>query len=154
MAENAGFKYYAKVPWKKGEFVSNCGRKSKNTEDVLIFSKGEPRALRIDAKKDKAEPNVKHFMKGTAGMLPTVFDFSKPNKKDMIHQAEKPTELLETIINYITLEDEIILDQFAGSGVLGEACLKTNRKALLIEIAEEFINKIKIRLNMIPCLTN
>lgn len=154
MAENAGFKYYAKVPWKKGDFVSNCGRKSKNTEDVLIFSKGEPRALRIDAKKDKAEPNVKHFMKGTAGMLPTVFDFSKPNKKDMIHQAEKPTELLETIINYITLEDEIILDQFAGSGVLGEACLKTNRKALLIEIAEEFINKIKIRLNMIPCLTN
>lgn len=154
MAENAGFKYYAKVPWKKGDFVSNCGRKSKNTEDVLIFSKGEPRALRIDAKKDKAEPNVKHFMKGTAGMLPTVFDFSKPNKKDMIHQAEKPTELLEAIINYITLEDEIILDQFAGSGVLGEACLKTNRKALLIEIAEEFINKIKIRLNMIPCLTN
>lgn len=154
MAENAGFKYYAKVPWKKGDFVSNCGRKSKNTEDVLIFSKGEPRTLRIDAKKDKAEPNVKHFMKGTAGMLPTVFDFSKPNKKDMIHQAEKPTELLEAIISYITLEDEIILDQFAGSGALGEACLKTNRKALLIEIAEEFINKIKIRLNMIPCLTN
>lgn len=148
MAEKAGFKYYTKVAWKKGDFISNCGRKSKNTEDVMIFSKGEPRALRIDAKKDKAEPGVKHFMKGTAGMLPTCFDFAKTPKKDTIHQAEKPTDLLINIINYITLPEEVILDQFAGSGVLGEACVKTNRKAILIELAEEFVAKIKNRLNL------
>lgn len=150
MAAAAGFKYYAKVPWKKGDFVSNCGRKSKNTEDVMIFSKGEPRALRIDAKKDKAEPGVKHYMKGTAGMLPTAFDFAKPAKKDIIHQAEKPTELLEAIINYVTLDEEVILDQFAGSGVLGEACMKTHRKGILIELAEEFVDKIKTRLGLDP----
>ena len=148
MAEKAGFKYYAKVAWKKGDFISNCGRKSKNTEDVMIFSKGEPRALRIDAKKDKAEPGIKHFMKGTAGMLPTCFDYSKPSKKDMIHQAEKPVELLEAILDYITLPDEIVLDQFAGSGVLGEACIKKSRKAILIELAEEFVVKIKNRLQL------
>lgn len=148
MAEKAGFKYYAKVAWKKGDFVSNCGRKSKNTEDVLIFSKGDARTLRPDAKKDKAEPEIKHFMKGASGMLPTVFDYSKPNKKNMIHQAEKPVELLEAIIDYVTLENEIILDQFAGSGALGEACLNKNRKPLLIEIADEFVEKIIKRLNL------
>ncbi len=148
MAETAGFKYYAKVPWKKGDFISNCGRKSKNTEDVMIFSKGEPRALRVDAKKDKAEPGVKHFMKGCAGMLPTVFDYSKPSKKDMLHQAEKPVELLEAIIEYITLEDEVVLDQFAGSGVLGEACNNRNRSSILIELADEFVAKIKDRLKL------
>lgn len=150
MAEEAGFKYYAKVPWKKGDFVSNCGRKSKNTEDVLIFSKGEARALRVDAKKDKAEPNVKHFMKGCNGMLPTAFDFPKPNKKDMLHQAEKPTELIETILNFITLPNECVLDQFAGSGVTGEACLNTKRNCILIEKAHEFVLKIQKRLGMIP----
>lgn len=52
MAIKNGFKYFAKVPWKKGDFVANTGRKSKNTEDVMIFSKGEPRALKLDAKKN------------------------------------------------------------------------------------------------------
>lgn len=149
MAEAAGFKYYAKVPWKKGDFISNCGRKSKNTEDVMIFSKGEPRALRVDAKKDKADPSVKHFMKGCNGMLPTVFDFAKPAKKDMLHQAEKPVELLETILDYVTKEDEVVLDQFAGSGVLGEACIKKNRRAILIELADEFVEKIVNRLRLV-----
>ena len=149
MAEAAGFKYYAKVPWKKGDFISNCGRKSKNTEDVMIFSKGEPRALRVDAKKDKADPSVKHFMKGCNGMLPTAFDYAKPAKKDMLHQAEKPVELLEAILEYVTKEDEVVLDQFAGSGVLGEACIKKNRRAILIELADEFVAKIVNRLKLI-----
>lgn len=149
MAAAAGFKYYAKVAWKKGDFVSNCGRKSKNTEDVMIFSKGEPRALRVDAKKDKADPTVKHFMKGCNGMLPTAFDFAKPAKKDMLHQAEKPVELLESIIQYVTQEDEIILDQFAGSGVLGEAARNTGRRSILIELADEFVQKIVKRLKLV-----
>jgi len=148
MAEAAGFKYYAKVPWKKGDFISNCGRKSKNTEDVMIFSKGEPRSLRVDAKKDKADPSVKHFMKGCNGMLPTAFDYAKPAKKDMLHQAEKPVELLEAILDYVTKEDEVVLDQFAGSGVLGEACIKKNRRAILIELADEFVEKIVNRLKL------
>ena len=149
MAEAAGFKYYAKVPWKKGDFISNCGRKSKNTEDVMIFSKGEPRALRVDAKKDKADPSAKHFMKGCNGMLPTAFDYAKPAKKDMLHQAEKPVELLEAILDYVTKEDEVVLDQFAGSGVLGEACIKKNRRAILIELADEFVAKIVNRLKLV-----
>ena len=148
MAEAAGFKYYAKVPWKKGDFISNCGRKSKNTEDVMIFSKGEPRSLRVDAKKDKADPSIKHFMKGCNGMLPTAFDYAKPAKKDMLHQAEKPVELLEAILDYVTKEDEVVLDQFAGSGVLGEACIKKNRRAILIELADEFVEKIVNRLKL------
>lgn len=37
MAKDAGFKYYSKVQWTKGAFVSNTGRKSSNCEDVMIF---------------------------------------------------------------------------------------------------------------------
>ncbi len=50
MAQENGFKYFAKVAWKKGNFISNTGRKSKNIEDVMIFSNGEPRSLKLDAK--------------------------------------------------------------------------------------------------------
>lgn len=148
MAEKAGFKYYAAVPWKKGDFIANTGRKSKNTETVMIFSKGEARALRPDAKKDKADPSIKHYMKGAAGMLPTVFDYAKTSKKDTIHQAEKPVALIQAILEYITLPNEIVLDQFAGSGVTGEACLKSKRECILIELAHEFCEKIISRLKL------
>lgn len=147
MAERSGLQYYAKVAWKKGTFVANTGRKAKNTEDVMIFSKGEPRALRPDAKKTKAtgEPA---FMKGAAGMLPAMFDVQPVPKKEIIAQSEKPVELLKQIIEYITLEGEVILDQFAGSGVVGAAARLTNRLAILIEKDKEKVEAIAKRLGL------
>ena len=148
MAEKAGFVYYAKVPWRKGTFVGNTGRKSKNTEDMMIFSKGKARSMRPDTKKDKADPSVKHYMSGAAGMLPTDFNVQPPNKKTRLHQAEKPVGLVEQLLDYLTFENEIVLDQFAGSGVVGEACKNKNRLCILIEKSQKFIQIIKDRLQL------
>lgn len=142
MAKAAGFEYYSKVPWRKGDFVANTGRKSKGTEDIMFFSKGKARCLRPDVKKDKADPSGKHFMSGTTAMLPVEFNVSPPSKKGRVHQAEKPVELLKQIIEMVTLPGEKIVDQFAGSGNLGIAAVKTNRKALLFEKDEETFNKM------------
>ena len=133
LAIAAGFLYYCKVPWKKGQFVANTGKKAKNTEDVLFFTKGKCRALRIDAKKMKADPEGEHFMAGTNGMLPTNFDVPPVPKKEVIVQSQKPLDLFREILNYVTKEGEIVLDQFAGSGVVGVACLLSGRSSYLIE---------------------
>lgn len=146
MAKEAGLEYYAKVPWKKGKQVNNTGRKSKNTEDILFFSKGKPRNLRPDAKKDKAEPEVKHFMSGVKGMLPTVFDVEPPSKKERKHQAEKPVELLAQIMEFITNEKEWVLDQFAGSFTTAEAALENERNSISIEINPEYFEEGKKRI--------
>lgn len=148
MAMKAGFVYYSKVPWKKGDFVANTGRKSKNTEDVLFFTKGKARSLHPDAKKDKAEPEVKHYMSGAHGMLPAAFDFAPPSKAERIHQAEKPLGLLKAILDYVTLPGEWVLDQFAGSGVLGQAAMEMGRKCYLIEKDNQAVNNIVSRLNL------
>lgn len=148
MARKAGFEYYVKVPWKKGSFIANTGRKSKNTEDVMIFTKGKARALRPDAKKDYAEPGIKHYMSGANGMIPTEFDFQPPSKNERVHQAEKPVGLISSILDYLTLPNELVLDQFAGSGVVGEACINKNRRCILIETSKEFIASIKERLKL------
>lgn len=137
MAKEAGLEYYAKVAWKKGNFVANTGRKSKNTEEIAFFTKGKARNLRPDAKKDKAEPGISHYMSGARGMLPTVFDIEPPGKNARIHQAEKPVELLQQILGFVTEEKEWVLDQFAGSFSLGEAALSSERNAICIEINEE-----------------
>jgi len=67
-AKKAGFLYYSKVPWKKGSFVSNIGRKSKNTQDIMIFSKGKARNMRYDKKKS-TETGKDCYMGGCKGML-------------------------------------------------------------------------------------
>lgn len=150
MAEKAGFEYYAKVPWKKGTFVSNTGRKSKNTEDIMLFTKGKSRALRPDKQRGvDANGNPTQFMAGTAGMLPTCFDVQAVPKKNIIAQSEKPVELYKQILEYITKPDEIILDQFAGSGAVGQAAIETNRKAILIEFDKTKVQNIAKRLNML-----
>lgn len=165
MAIQSGFKYFAKVPWKKGDFIANTGRKSKNIEDVMIFSKGEPRALKLDTKKNlqlakhlnldlrgKSSYEIRDillehgsnvcYMKGTSGMLPTCFDYQPRNKSDKIMEAEKPVKLLEDIISYISNPFETILDQFAGSGNLVVACINTKRNCIAIEKNSDMFKKM------------
>jgi site-specific DNA-methyltransferase (adenine-specific) len=46
----------------------------------------------------------------------------------------------------VTYEGEVVLDSFAGSGVVGEASLNKKRNCILIEILKENIIKINNRL--------
>lgn len=272
MAEKSGFDYYASVAWKKGDFVANTGRKAKNTEQIVMFTKGKCRSLRLDVKRTNAmikemcvvefkqetddffsnnnddsyepltayyqllvskkdsssihkemsaaysnwieeecegspllEDNTKDellqipigdyllmwldkkeydyvnvtgmyqkvyytteeepefiketikilseaapekliYMSGTNGMLPTAFDVPIVNKNERVHQAQKPVELLKQIIGFVTKEDELILDQFAGSFSLCDAALDTKRNSIGIEIDENYYLNAKKRL--------
>lgn len=144
-AKEAGLVYYSKVTWKKGTFISNTGRKAKNTQEIMIFSKGKARSMRYDKKKSDIT-GTDCYMSGAKSMLPTMFDVQPVSRKDKIHQSELPVDLCEQIIDYLTYEGEIILDSFAGSGVVGEAALNTKRSCILIEILEKNIEKIRRRL--------
>lgn len=166
MAQDNGLKYFAKVAWIKGNFVANTGRKSKNSEDVMIFSNGEPRNLKLDAKKNLAiakknnlevtgkssyeirdmlqEHNLcVYYMKGTNGMLPAGFNYQPKNSKDKVMEAEKPIELIEEIIEYISKPYETLLDQFSGSGNFVIACHNKSRNSIAIEKDNSMFEKMK-----------
>lgn len=147
-AKEAGFVYYSKVSWKKGTFVSNTGRKAKNTQDIMIFSKGKARNMRYDKKKSDLT-GKKCYMSGCNGMLPAMFDVQPVARKNKIHQSELPVQLCEEILEYVTYEGEIILDSFAGSGAVGVAVLNKKRSCILIEILKENIEKIRTRFNSV-----
>lgn len=132
MASDCGLEYYCKVSWKKGKFVSNTGRKAKNSQDIMIFSKGKARALRLDAKRTRKSGTLT-YMSGASGMLPCEFNVDPVPKAKRIHPGELPVSLCESVIQYLTEKGEIVLDSFAGSGSIGMAALKTGRNSLLIE---------------------
>ena len=54
-------------------------------------------------------------------------------KRNGVHITPKPIDLLENIILHTTDENDTVLDCFAGSGSLGEACKNTKRRCILIE---------------------
>ena len=72
----------------------------------------------------------------------SVWDYDMA-KRCKIHVTPKPVELLENIIHHTTDEGDTVLDCFAGSGSMGYACVKTNRKCVLIEKEEKYFDYIK-----------
>ncbi len=79
--------------------------------------------------------------------LPTSIQFCKSKRGK--HSTQKPVDLIKWILKYYSKEGDICLDITAGSGSVGIACKEMNRKFILIEKEEKFINIIKERLNEI-----
>jgi len=74
--------------------------------------------------------------------IPTII--KAPLKKEF-HGAEKPTELIEKLLNGLTYKDAVILDPFMGSCSTGIACLNTERNFIGIELDEKYYEVAKKR---------
>ncbi len=68
------------------------------------------------------------------------------------HFAVFPEEIPRQAILACCPEDGIVLDPFAGSGTTGKVAKELNRKCLLIEIQENFVNLIEKRCGKIKIL--
>jgi site-specific DNA-methyltransferase (adenine-specific) len=80
--------------------------------------------------------------------MSSILKFDNLHYSKMIHPHEKPIELIENIIKLITNPGAKIIDPFAGSFVVCEACRKTDRRFIGIDINKEFYDKGKERLNL------
>jgi site-specific DNA-methyltransferase (adenine-specific) len=69
-----------------------------------------------------------------------------PDLKKIGHITPKPIELMKNIIIHTTDENDVVLDFFGGSGTTAVAASLLNRKFILIEREEEYINLSKKRL--------
>lgn len=65
------------------------------------------------------------------------------------HPTQKPVTLFEYLIKTYTNEGDIVLDNVAGSGTTGEACLNLNRDFILIEKEPNYYEVIKERVGKI-----
>lgn len=65
------------------------------------------------------------------------------------HTAQKPIKLMELLISLVTLENQVVLDPFMGSGTTCVASKKLNRKYIGIDIEEKNIKITKERLQSV-----
>ena len=63
------------------------------------------------------------------------------------HSATFPKELPEWFIKLFTLEGDVVLDPFMGSGTTGIACLDNNRNFIGVDISPEYADSARERLS-------
>jgi DNA modification methylase len=64
----------------------------------------------------------------------------------LVHPNEKPLRLMGDLVKSLCPSDGLVVDPFAGSGTTGIACMKTGRRAILIEVEPRYISVIHRRL--------
>ncbi len=64
--------------------------------------------------------------------------FITDSKDKRYHPTQKPSELVQMLIEQYTVEGDTVLDPFMGSGTTGVACINTNRNFIGIELDPEY----------------
>ena len=83
----------------------------------------------------------KHNWYGKGQFLKSIWEIPKPNKSDL-HTTMKPLALMENALMNSSLENNICIDFFLGSGSTLIACEKTNRICYGMEIDPHYTSVI------------
>lgn len=139
LAKQAGLRYYTHCIWRNaGEGEINTGKTTKGVQQIIIFSKGKPRKL--------SAPQIAGYQ--TKQILNYEIDM-RLKARDKHHQAEKPIGLYRYLIERLTNEGEVCLDQFGGSCNLLKATTDSNRFGIVYELCHEFVVKAANRFKAI-----
>jgi len=163
------FKY--RLTWNKVKTSNHLNSRKQPlrcVEDICVFYKKQPTynpQLRDREKKNIRDPK-KEYGKGnnqTYGKTKDNYLFNSgrdiPLEKgyplDLIefaqigsfgnkrqHPTQKPTELCEYLIKTYSNENDIVLDNTAGSGTTAIACLNTNRQFIVMEKEQKYYDII------------
>ena len=125
-------------------------------KNIIIWDKGNWTAGDLKAQYGKSYEMIIYANKGrrfiNGKRLNDIWSFPRVVGKGQLHQNQKPTELIELMINKSSNEFDTILDCFAGSGTTGVACQNLNRNCILIEKEPDYCQIIRERMRTVEDL--
>ncbi len=148
-------------------FASLKYQPMKEHESVLVFSKSTPvyNAI-LEARSEGGKSRSKYVIKPSNTGKREVYSgleakedreidpelrqpktLQKFNTEVGLHPTQKPVALFEYLIKTYTNEGDTVLDNCAGSGTTGVACINTNRKYILMEKDPTYYSTILNRIN-------
>ena len=127
---------YNLLTWNKPLSVMNRERYSTNIEYIVrIYTNGcALNKLDLEANPEKTILYSKYK------------SYSQIRGKGKLHPSQKPIELLKEFIELYKSEDDIIFDQFMGSGSTGQAAIELGREFIGSELDEHFFDVANNRL--------
>ena len=132
-----GWLLRSKITWVKKapmpESVKN--RPSNATEEIFLFSKNAHYYYDNQAVREETGANLRNYW-----ML-------GPDSSGTPHPAVFPRELARRCILLGSRYNDLILDPFSGSGTTGVAAIEAGRRAVLIELNQEYAAQSETRIN-------
>jgi len=140
--------------WKSNEIKESANIVGFKQPRVCAWTKTNP--VPINSKTNYLSNATEYFFTFVKGGKPT-FNSAYDNgfykfpichgKERLQHPTQKPLSLISQLIEKHSNSGDLVLDNFAGTGTVGEACVKLGRDYILIEKEETYFNMIDIRLN-------
>lgn len=129
--EKTGFRWKSTVIWVKNNHTSGDlkGGLGRQYECIMLVEKG--RAIRKN--------NYRYS---------DVWKFDKVAGKNLLHQNQKPLDLIKRCIELYSVEGETVFDGFMGSGTTGVACKEMNRNFIGVELDEDYFKIAKERMGV------
>lgn len=140
---------YIFTHWKVLEFVKPIVEKHFEVKNVLIWNKNNWSMGDLEGNYAEKHEMIIFASQGKRKLLGdsrpvNVLDFERTTNSN--HPTEKPVSLIQELIKNSTIEGELVLDYFAGSGSTMLATKQLMRKGLAIESKKEYIEIIKSRI--------
>lgn len=79
--------------------------------------------------------------------LTDVWEFKRVSNDNLIHQNQKPVELIEQCILKHSNKGDLVFDGFMGSGTTAEAAMNTGRRYIGFELDPYYFDVLQKRLN-------
>jgi len=117
---------------------------------VIVWDKGNPGMGDLEGDWSNTCEFILYAKKGRHPIRErrsSIISIDKVPPGQMVHPTQKPTELMEVLINQSTNEGDLVVDPFSGSGATLLAARACNRNAIGIEVDDEYVNVIRDRLS-------
>ncbi|MDW2829944.1 site-specific DNA-methyltransferase [Mesomycoplasma ovipneumoniae] len=137
------------ITWFYTQGIGKTKGFSPRHDDILMFTKHKSKFtfnlddIRVPQKFYRSINNMRGSNPGNVWQFSHMHYCNKNRKK---HPTQKPEGLYERMILASSNENDIVLDPFVGSGTMLRVCQQTNRRAIGIEINEEYVQMCKERL--------
>lgn len=123
---------YDLLTWHKTNPVPTCNNKYlSDTEYIMFMRKGANIYGTYESKR-------KYFVTPT----------NTEDKRAWGHPTPKPVNIIRTLIENSTLEGDLVLDPFMGSGTTAIAAIRSNRHYIGFELSEEYHKICQKRINV------
>lgn len=123
---------YNLLTWHKTNPIPACGNKYLTDTEYILFFR---------------EKGVKIFGEFKTKFTYYVTPLNQKDKKQWGHPTIKPLSIIENLIVNSSVQDDLVLDCFMGSGTTGVAALKNNRNFIGIELDKLYYDIAVKRIN-------
>ena len=136
--------FYEKVPTYNPQMVKTDKISSENKGK---YAKSELFGTEFDKTK-----YVNNGLRFPNSVLKINSQSNECNNLNRVHPSQKPVALFEYLIKTYTNENDLVLDNCAGSGTTGVACQNLNRNCILIEKEPDYCQIIRERMRTVEDL--